>query len=354
MTSKVFFSSLENVKHGSPLDKIKRLLENCEFKDKYAKNDLVAVKIHFGELGNTAFIRPIFLRPVIEMLKKAGTNPYLTDTNTLYVGMRTNSVDHHHTVNFNGFGYSTLQVPAIIADGLRGENTVELKSEFGAAKKIKVASDIINADAMLVVSHFKGHEVAGFGGTIKNLSMGCASRQGKLEMHSQSKPVVKQSLCTVCGRCIKNCQSKAIVIKDKAVITDKCVGCARCIAVCPEGAITIVWNESSAATQRKMVEYAEAVTRKFNGKILFLNILTSISPACDCYPGNDKPVTHDIGFLAGTDPVALDKASFDLVTEAAGKDPFKDYYPEIDSNVQFEYAEKIGFGSASYELIEIE
>ena len=329
-------------------------MEHCNIEKMFNKKELIAIKIHFGELGNTSFIRPILLRPIIKILKNMGTNPYLTDTNTLYIGMRSNSVDHLYNATLNGFNYSTLQIPVIIADGLRGENTKEIQIKSELLKKVKIASDIYNADGMIVISHFKGHEVSGFGGTIKNLSMGCASRQGKLDMHSQNKPVVKQSKCTVCGLCIKNCQVNAIIIKGKAVITDKCVGCTRCISICPEEAIESLWNESSEKTQKKMVDYAFAVTEKFKSKILYINILTSISPACDCYGGNDKPVTEDIGFLASTDPIALDKASFDMVKKQVGKDPFKDIYPKINSNIQFEYAKKIGFSIIDYDLIKIE
>lgn len=354
MKSKVFFSTLNNPKYNTPLNKIKRLMEQCNIQNTFNKKDLVAIKVHFGELGNTSFIRPILLRPVIEILKNIKVNPYLTDTNTLYVGMRTNSIDHFHNASLNGFNYSTLQVPVLIADGLRGENTVEIKSESEILKTIKIASDIYNADGMIVVSHFKGHELTGFGGTIKNLSMGCASRRGKLDMHSQNKPVVKQSKCTACGICVKNCQVKAIMIKEKAVITDKCVGCVRCTSICPENAIEILWNESSEITQKKMILYANAVTNKFKPKIIFLNVLTSISPACDCYPGNDKPFTDDIGYLASTDPISLDRASFDLVFEQYGKDPFKEVYPNINSQIQFDYAEKIGFGTTGYELVKVD
>ncbi len=354
MSAKVYFSPIDNPKFKTPLNKIKRLMEQCNIEKMFNKKELIAIKLHFGELGNTSFTRPILLRPVIEVLKKIKTNPFLTDTNTLYIGMRSNSVDHLYNATLNGFNYSTLQIPIIIADGLRGENTKELKIESKVLKKVKIASDIYNADGMIVISHFKGHEVSGFGGAIKNLSMGCASRSGKLDMHSQNKPVVKQSKCTACGLCIKNCQVKAIIIKKKAVITDKCVGCARCISVCPEGAIESLWNESSETTQKKMIEYANTVTKKFKSKILFINILTSISPACDCYGGNDKPVTEDIGFLSSTDPIAIDKASFDLVIKQAKKDPFLDVYPQINSNVQFEYAKKIGVGDIDYELIHIE
>lgn len=354
MASNVYFSSLNNHKYKSPLEKIKKLLNKCNVSNIFKEGEITAVKLHFGELGNTAFIRPIYLRPVLESLKELKTRPFLTDTNSLYVGMRTNSVDHLHNANLNGFNYSTLQAPIIIADGLRGENTKNIEVNLEIFKKVKLASDIINAEGLVVLSHFKGHEISGFGGAIKNLSMGCASRQGKLEMHSQTKPVVKQSICTACGRCVANCPADAIIIKEKAVITSKCIGCARCISVCPVEAVNVVWNETAENTQKKMVEYAYGVDKKFKNKVIYLNFLTSISPACDCYPGNDKPVGHDIGFLASDDPIAIDKASFDLVVKEVGRDPFKEEYPEIDSNIQFNYAKKIGFGSTEYNLIEVE
>jgi uncharacterized protein len=351
---KVYFADLENMKFRSPLDKISMLLDKCDINTKFKDNDLIAVKVHFGELGNTAFIRPVYLRPVIDKLKKLGAKPYLTDTNTLYAGMRTNSVDHLHNASLNGFNYSTLQVPVIIADGLRGENTVSVEVDLELLKKVKLATDIVNADGMVVVSHFKGHEVSGFGGAIKNLSMGCAARRGKLEMHSQTKPVVKQGTCTACGRCVDNCQVRAIKIEEKAFITKLCVGCARCIAVCPENAITIQWNESSANTQRKMVEYAFGTVKALRSKIIYVNVITDVSPACDCYPGNGKPVADNIGFLASLDPVAIDKASYDLIIKQHGHDPFVKVYPEIDPMIQFEHCAKVGFGSAEYELITID
>ena len=354
MTSKVFFAGIENHKMQSPLNKIKKLINKCEPKKIFSKDEIVAVKIHFGELGNTAFIRPIYLRPIIEILKNLKTKPFLTDTNTLYVGMRTNSVDHLHNAMFNGYGYSTLQTPIIIADGLRGENISEIEINLPLQKYVSLASDIVNADSMICVSHFKGHEVSGFGGAIKNLSMGCASRKGKMEMHSESKPTVNQENCTSCGRCVVNCASNAIIMQPKAFITDKCTGCSRCIAVCPEKTIKINWDASASDTMKRMIEYAYGVYKVLSGKIIFINIITSVSPACDCYPGNDKPVVEDIGFAASLDPVALDKACFDLVIKHnKNKDPFKSVYPEIDSNIQFQHAEKINFGSQKYNLIRI-
>lgn len=356
MQSKVYFSSLKNKKFMSPLNKIKKLLNKLEPKTIIEKGNIVALKVHFGELGNTAFINPIYLRPVIEVVKSLGGKPYLTDTNTLYVGMRTNSVDHLQNASLNGFNFSTLQVPVIIADGLRGENSVNFNIDGELLSSVKLASDIINADGMIVVSHFKGHEVSGFGGAIKNISMGCASREGKLEMHSVTRPSVHQDKCTSCGRCLSACAHNAITIKPKASINEKCTGCARCIAVCPENAIGINWDESVENTQMKMAEYAFGINKALKGKIIYINVLTKISPACDCYPGNDEPITGDIGFLASDDPVAIDMASFDLVKKGMNcdGDPFKKVYNYIDSLIQLRHAQRIGLGLMNYNLINID
>lgn len=356
MKKDVYFSSLENKKFKSPLDKIKKLLNKCNIKDTFKKNEIIAIKVHFGELGNTAFIRPIYLRPVIEILKEIGTKPFLTDTNTLYIGMRSNSVDHLHNAYLNGFNYSTLQTPVIIADGIRGENTIEYEVNLELSKKVKLASDIIHSDGMVCVSHFKAHEISGFGGALKNLSMGCASRGGKLDMHSNSRPFVKEKECTSCKRCIVACQVSAIEMRQKAFIKEEiCVGCSRCVAVCPVKAININWNASSEFTQKKMAEYAFGVVSALKRNIIYINILTSIVDACDCYPGNSAPMVGDIGFLASTDPVAIDKASYDLVIKSSnGEDPFKKVYPHIDSSITLNHAHKIGTGNLEYNLIKID
>jgi len=337
----------------SPLNKITGLLEACQIDKFFNVQDLIAIKTHFGEMGNTAFLRPIYFRPIIDKLKTMGIKPFLTDTNTVYVGMRTNSVDHLHNAYLNGFNYSTLQVPVIIADGLRGESIIEIETGLDLVKQAKLGSEIVRADGMIVVSHFKGHEVSGFGGAIKNLSMGCAARAGKMEMHSSTKPYVEQANCTACGQCASHCGSDAIDLSPKAVITDKCIGCARCIAVCPEHTIKIDWNESCDNTMKKMVEYAYATHLALKGKIVYINIMTSISPACDCYPGNDQPLTSDIGFAASMDPIALDKACWDLVIKKMNKDPFKELYNYLDPQLQFDHSQAIGFGNLQYELSDI-
>jgi hypothetical protein len=354
MAAEVFFSSLKNKTNKSPLDKITRLLEKINVRGTFTEHQLIAVKVHFGELGNTAFLRPVFLRPVIAALKEMNTRPYLTDTNTLYVGMRTNTVDHLYCAHWNGFNYSTLQVPVVIADGLRGENSIEQRVDLPLSEKVHLAADIMNADGIMCVSHFKGHMLTGIGGAIKNLSMGCASRRGKLDMHSMSRPAVNEEKCTACQKCLEYCQEKAIEIVKKAYISENCVGCARCIGVCPEGAIEINWNSSSGNTQKKMAEYAYGVKKGFDSKMLYLNIITNVAPGCDCDPANDEPLVQDIGFVASNDPVAIDKASLDLISKAnGGKDPFKAYYPKLNPALQIEYAEELGLGTSDYNLVEI-
>ncbi|MBF0541509.1 MAG: DUF362 domain-containing protein [Nitrospirae bacterium] len=354
--SNVYFSSLKNSKMTSPLEKISRLFERCAPSKMFSKGDLIAIKVHFGELGNTSFLRPIFLRPIIETLKSLETKPFLTDTNTLYIGMRTNSVDHFHNAMLNGFGYSTLQVPVIIADGLRGEQSVSIQVSQELLESVSIASEIAHSDGMVVVSHFKGHEVSGFGGAIKNMSMGCASRQGKLQMHSVTRPVVDVSICSACGKCQDNCQSKAIDIEKTAFISTRCVGCSRCIAVCPEKAIGHNWDESASNIQKKMIEYASGTIKALNSRLIFINILTSISPACDCYKGNDAPITGDLGFMASLDPIAIDRASYEMVINSTPhkSDPFREIYDYLDPEVQFRHAKKIGLGNADYNLIDID
>ncbi len=350
MSAKVYFSDMKSHMNNSPLNKIKKLINRCGITNIYGKKDITAVKLHFGEYGNTAFLRPVYLRPVLETLNRIGAKPFLTDTNTLYVGMRTNSVDHLHNANLNGFGYSTLQTPIIIADGLKGELFTNLEVPGGIIyQSAKIAAAIASADKLLVISHFKGHEMTGFGGALKNLAMGCASRAGKNEMHSSVRPTVNPHKCTACGRCKMVCDAHAITISKYADIGQLCVGCAMCISACPEHAISVDFNVSCDILQQKIVEYAAAVHNHFK-EVIYLNVLTSISPACDCHGGNDAPLVQDIGFMASTDPVAVDKASYDMVVKTAGKDVFQEQWQYLNPQDSFIHAEKIGFGTTKYSL----
>jgi uncharacterized Fe-S center protein len=366
--SKVFFTDLKTTPNRNLLDKIKSLMERLKISKCLKNGELIGVKVHFGEMGNTAFVRPLLLRPIIEKLKEIGVKPFLTDTNTLYKGSRTDAVSHLTTAIYNGFDYSSCGCPIIIADGLRGKSATKVSVDGEVLKEVKIASAISEADGLIVVTHFKGHELTGFGGALKNLGMGCASREGKLVQHSSVSPYVDVSLCKGCKVCISYCPESAISMEGKKAKIEqkKCIGCAECVLVCQNKAIKIEFNEPSEVFQKKMVEYAYGVWSQKKEKIFFINFLLQISPACDCYPNSDSPIVRDIGILASRDPVAIDKASCDLVNQEeslpksairrafkAGDDKWRDLYPEIDWDVQLSYAERLGMGKKSYILVKI-
>jgi len=345
-----------------------RLMDRCGLEDIMPHRGLVAIKLHFGEKGNTAFIRPLFIRPIVDSVKELGASPFLTDTHPLYAGTRGNSISHLKTAIENGFAYSVVNAPVIIGDGMRGASYSEVKIGGEIIKTAYLGKEIVESDALISVAHFKGHELSGFGGTIKNLGMGCASRKGKLDQHSGLSPKVKRKKCVGCGECIEHCAQNAISLNDKKAEIDpkKCVGCGECILICPNGAINVQWNADIPIFQKKMVEYTSAVLKGKQGKALFLNFLTDISPACDCYGHSDAPIVQDIGIMASTDPVAIEQASVDMVnrqnvadgsclkgSKEQGADKFRAVYPKIDWSIQLKHAEKMGIGSREYELVTI-
>jgi len=376
MKTDVFFANL-GAGGKTILDKLSILLDRTDLKGKIREKDLVAIKLHFGEDGNTAFVRPIFLRRVVERVKEYKGKPFLTDTNTLYRGMRQEAISHLTTAYQHGFAYSVIDAPILIADGLRGNSAVNVRIDKPLFKTVSIARDIHMADVLIGVTHFKGHELSGFGGTLKNLGMGCASREGKLSQHSNISPQVKEKTCNGCKRCLTSCAYDAILMKSlergvekKSMVASidpkKCVGCGECILTCPTGAVQIQWNKTISLFQKKMVEYAYGAVHKKKGKALYLNFLTQISPACDCYGFSDTPIVNDVGILASEDPVAIDQASVDLVNQQSGnhasklpknwengEDKFQALYPEVDWSIQLSYAEEIGLGTKQYELIRI-
>jgi uncharacterized Fe-S center protein len=350
------------------MGKLSALMDSAGIADMITPRGLVALKLHFGEKGNAAFIRPLFIRQIADRVKELKASPFLTDTNTLYAGSRGNSVSHLNTAVENGFAYSVVNAPVIIADGMRGASLSAVDIDQENIKTAYLGKEIVESDVLISIAHFKGHELSGFGGTIKNVGMGCAARKGKLEQHSGLSPKVKRKKCIGCGDCIEHCAHNAIYLKEKKAIIDtqKCVGCGECILICPNGLIDINWGVDMATFQKKMAEYAYAVLKDKQNKALFLNFLTNISPACDCYGHNDASIVHDIGIVASRDPVAIDQASVDLVnrmpanhesciknSKAPGEDKFRDVYPNIDWNVQLEHAENIGLGSRTYELVTV-
>jgi uncharacterized Fe-S center protein len=350
------------------LAKLGRLVENAGISDAVCKRDLVAVKLHFGELGNTAFIRPLFLRKIVDVIREIGGNPFLTDANTLYAGTRSDAASHLTTAIQNGFAYSVTGAPLIIADGLRGKSETLVKIDQKRFQTVYIASEIVNADAVVSVAHFKGHELSGFGGTLKNLGMGCASRKGKLAQHSTVSPKVVRKKCIGCGDCVAHCSQSALSVVEKKAVLDaeRCIGCGECILICPNRAIQIQWNQAIPVFLENMVEYTLGVLKEKEGKTLFMNFITDVSPACDCMAHNDAPIVKDIGIVASQDPVAIDQASADLVNQecalegsclqnntGVGQDKFKGLYPKVDWTIQLEYAESLGLGRRKYRLEKI-
>lgn len=364
----MFFADMRaSTKENLP-DKLERLLKHLQLEKIVPSRSISAVKLHFGEKGNTAFIRPLLIRRVVDHLRSLGSRPFLTDANTLYSGTRGDSVAHLATAVENGFAYSVVNAPLIISDGLRGASHAEVDIGLETIEKAYIGREIFEADALISVAHFKGHELSGFGGTIKNLGMGCASRRGKMAQHADLSPRIKRKHCVGCGECISHCAQSAISLEDdKAGIDSKsCVGCGECLLVCPEGAISVNWNADVPRFQKKMAEYTLAVLSNKQGRSAFVNVLTQISPACDCHAHSDAPIVQDIGFAASLDPVAIDQASVDLVNarpgldhsclsagKGSGEDKFRSIYPQVDWAVQLEHAERIGLGTRKYDLIKI-
>ncbi len=366
MPHPVYFLDLKTSFKENRLQRIGRLLDRVPFSKPLVKKNLVAVKLHFGEKGNTAYVKPIYVRPITDKIRDWGGKPFLTDANTLYVGTRSDSVSHLQTALENGFSFTTVGAPLVIADGIKGQSAVRVSIHQKHFAAVSIASDIVEADALVSVAHFKGHELSGFGGTIKNLGMGCASREGKLSQHSNTSPKITRKKCLGCGECISHCAQQAIALQEKKAMVnpEKCIGCGECILLCPQEAIRIRWNPSITVFQEQLVESTLGVLKGKEGRAVFLNFLTDISPACDCYDHSDRPIVRDIGILASTDPVAIDQASVDLVNNEpgnkdsaltknykSGEDKFRGVYPKIDWEVQLRYAEEIGLGTRKYELV---
>ncbi len=370
--SEVFYSNLHASPGNSLPAKFKKLIKAAGIEQMHCKDKFAAIKIHFGELGNMAFLRHNYAQRLAEVLADMGAKPFLADSNTLYSGTRSNAVDHLHTAFLNGYNaVSVPSAPVIIADGLKGTDEVSVPVPGGTyCIEAKIGAVIAKADAIISLSHFKGHEQTSFGGALKNLGMGSASVGGKLHLHSDSQPTVNRDLCVGCGQCEANCRHGAIrVALDGVAVIDKtiCVGCGQCIAVCQFGAACVDSWSSARNLAAKISEYALAVV---HGKPHFhVALITDVSPLCDCWGCNDVPIVPNLGMLASFDPVALDQACFDMVCKAEaipgsavnpdGQDSHRDQnkfhfvHPATDGLFGLEHAETIGLGSRTYTLTEI-
>ncbi len=362
MPAKVYFikSGSKNIKDNN-INKLKKIYDKSGFGKYFKKDDITAIKVHFGEKGNDTYVSPLYVRAIVDKLKQNDVKPFITDTNTLYKGSRANSVDHLITAIENGFAYSVVNAPLIIADGIKSRNVKEVHINKKHFKTVKIANEIYDADSMVVISHFKGHGMAGFGGAIKNLAMGCANNVGKMQQHTM-RPIVSSQGCIGCGICVDNCPVDAIqLIEKKAEIShEKCIGCGECLSYCPEKTITIDWKTDLTSFMERMSEYALGAVKSFKGKkIIYINLVINVTPLCDCVPWSDLPIVNDIGILASKDPVALDKACYDLVKKAKGRDGKTDYdkftneHKNTKPLIQINYAETIGLGKKEYEIIEL-
>lgn len=353
---KVFFAPFRDGE--AKTTQINQVLEKLDVKQSVEKEALVAIKLHFGERGNDTFVRPYFARCVVDSVKACGGKPFLTDSNTLYKHMRHNAVDHLETAMLHGFSYATVGAPIIISDGLRGYDRRDVSIPGEHFKSVLISPAVADADSMITISHFKGHMMAGFGGAVKNLAMGCAPALGKREQHS-AQVVVNQEKCVACGACVGVCPVKAISLEEKAFIDPKeCMACGNCLHMCQVEAIDISWKTNILEFSQRMAEYAYgAVVGK--KRPLYLNFLMDVTPGCDCHTYSDPAIVPDIGILGSEDPVALDKACLDLVNAhgvAEGQeaqDKFLAIYPRLKPLEQLVHAAKIGMGSLEYELVKL-
>ncbi|MDD4104368.1 MAG: DUF362 domain-containing protein [Eubacteriales bacterium] len=363
--SRVYFTNFRSYNSESMPQKLHRLcrtagIERIDFQEKYA-----AIKMHFGEVGNLAFLRPNYARVVADYVKRLGGKPYLTDCNTLYVGMRSNALDHLDAAALNGFTPQTVGCHVIIGDGVKGMDEVHVSVEGDYVRSAKIGRAVMDADVFISLTHFKGHESTGFGGTLKNIGMGCGSYEGKKEMHSSEKPAVDRDGCIGCGICRDNCAHNAITIWDGIanIDTSKCTGCGRCISACPQKTIHPMDSRANEILVKKIAEYSLAVTQ--NRPCFHVSLIMDVSPYCDCHAENDAPIIPDIGMLASFDPVALDQACADLVnreipirssllaeqTHLDPKDHFHAIFGDTDWQVGLAHAEKLGLGTRQYELV---
>jgi len=353
--SKVYFVAVNNDDGILAVqEKLRRLLTTSKVLDIVPPGARAVLKLHFGEEGNKGYVRPEYVRVLSEQIISRRANPILSDTNTLYRGMRTNSRDHLTIATKHGFTTAaTLAEVVIPEDGPSTVASIPIQQKH--IEVAKVSRLFLDAGALIDVTHFKGHMMTGFGGALKNIGMGCASREGKLAQHSDVSPMVHTENCVGCAACVKVCPVTAISLVDKkaSINGEKCIGCASCLAACEYHAMDVKWESGGAVLQEKMVEYAKAVLDRQKGKAAFVNFALKITKECDCLAQDDPRIAPDVGIFASLDPVAIDKACYDRVVAASGKDVFKKAHPDRDAMKQLRYAAQLGLGNLDYDLVRV-
>lgn len=372
--SKVYFTDFRCEVDEGPATKLSRLIDKAGLGAMDLEGKFVAIKMHFGELGNMSYLRPNYARAVVDYVIAHGGKPFLTDCNTLYPGSRKNALEHLYCAWENGFTPLTVGCPVIIGDGLKGTDDIAVPVRGGEyVKEAKIGHAIMDADVFISLTHFKGHEMTGFGGTIKNIGMGCGSRAGKKDQHCNGQAIIDPEKCRGCKRCLRECANNGLVYdevnKKMTINADNCVGCGRCIGACNFDAIDFAHNAAVAELNCRMAEYAKAVV---DGRPNFhISLVVDVSPTCDCHSGNDAPMLPDVGMFASTDPLAIDQACVDaclkqeplpntLLTEQMAKEDFcdhHDHFENVTPNAEYKtclaHAAKIGLGNREYELITV-
>lgn len=371
--AKVYFTDFRTVPFGDGLPaKLKNLIKRAGIGQIDMEGKFVAIKLHFGELGNISYLRPNYARAVADVVKELGGKPFLTDCNTMYPGSRKNALEHLECAWENGFTPLTVGCPILIGDGLKGTDDIAVPVAGGEyVKEAKIGRAIMDADVFISLTHFKGHEMTGFGGAIKNIGMGCGSRAGKKEQHSCGKATIDPELCRGCRMCLKECANGGLVFvadsRKMSVNEENCVGCGRCLGACNFDAIGFDNDEAVELLNRRMAEYAKAVV---DGRPHFhISLIVDVSPHCDCHGENDAPILPDIGMFASFDPLALDQACVDACLKATPlpgskltdnmaspgfvdhHDHFTNTTPDSEWRTCLDHAEKIGLGTREYELI---
>lgn len=343
--------------HKAISDKARKLFKAGGFARCFKPNDFTAVKVHVGEDGNNTYIPAPCIKGLVDELLELKTKPFVTDTTTLYVGRRHNAIDHTILAAEHGFSLEGLGVPFIVPDGLFGTSETRVKIDGEINKEVFVAFDIVRSQSILSVAHLTGHVAAGLGATIKTLGMGCASKKGKLTQHAALTLTISDD-CTRCGVCAEHCPADAITLDDVQAHIDqnKCIGCAECMALCRFGAVACNWGQETDVLQKSMAEYAWGTLKGKEGKAAFFNFLLSMTKDCDCFDTpNMRRMVDDIGIAASDDPVAVDAAALDLVEKKAGRKLAKLLNNEqLDPRCQIAHAERIGLGSSTYELVEVD
>jgi len=370
MASKVYFWNLR-ASSKAPLHARMRSLLKAAKADQYiSEGDLTAIKLHFGEEGTTGFLRPLWIKPILDYIAESGGKSFLTDASTLYVGQRGEAVSHSLCAAKHGWDPLILNAPVIIADGLRGEfeETVPIKGRH--LDEVYIAGAIAEADFFVSLNHFKGHELAGYGGAIKNIGMGSASKKGKMQQHFSTGPITKPDECTGCEACLRSCKVSALYMDEEtgkiALHAEKCVGCGGCFVACRHGGLEVDWKVGVQDFLERMMEYTKGVLQTKRTPCLHVNFVMDVVPDCDCVGFTDAPICPDIGVLLSFDPVAVDQASMDLVNDAQplypsqlpfgvtpGQNKFLAIHTHVPEDFGLSYAEELGIGSREYELISL-